>query len=243
MSVASAGQHWVLGIDTSSDIVSLALAPTASDSIAGAELSWPAGRHHTVSLLAQIDRLFRLCGIESDALGAIAVTTGPGGFNALRVGMSVAKGLAFAHDLPIFGVGTLDLAVHGFAQWNLPVRAFVSAGRGRVVFADFQGDGERLWQFGEMAHREPLDLAVDLLNPTILVGDLTIEEAEHLSAQPNVVLPDAALRRRRAAVMVDLVLPRWREGDTDNLTELEPLYLHRQHDEASDHVREPGLRA
>jgi tRNA threonylcarbamoyladenosine biosynthesis protein TsaB len=221
-------RHWVLGIDTASDMVSLALVPTAPESVAGAELAWPAGRNQTVTLMLQIDRLLRLCDIESDALGAIAVTTGPGGFNALRVGMSVAKGFAFALGVPVFGVGTLDLAAAAFTGWKLPVRAFVAAGRGRVVCGDYVPVRGRLQLHGELAHRTPLQLADGLLRPTVLAGDVSVAEAEALRAQANVVLPDPALRRRRAAVLVDLIVPRWAAGDADDLTALEPLYLHRQ---------------
>lgn len=230
---ASSDRHWVLGIDSSSEIVSIALTPTASSSISGAELSWPAGRHQTTTLLAQIDRLFRLCDADSDLLGAVAVATGPGGFSALRAGMSVAKGFAYALDIPIFGVGTLDVAVAPVAQWGLPVRAFVPAGRGRVVFADYTFAAGRLHPMGEMTHRSPADLAADLLTPTLLLGDLTTEDAESLEIQPNVVLPGPALRRRRAAVLVDLILPRWLIGERDDLIDLEPLYVHQQPQQAA----------
>jgi tRNA threonylcarbamoyladenosine biosynthesis protein TsaB len=228
----SLSQHWVLGIDSSSDVVSIALTPTAPESVAGAELFWPAGRSQTTTLLAQIDRLLRLCGIDSDALTAVAVATGPGGFSALRVGMSVAKGFAYALDIPIFGVGTLDLMVASVAHWGLPVRAFVPAGRGRVVCADYTYAGGQLHLQGEMTHRAPELLAADLLRPTVLAGDLSVEQAAALRAAPNVVLPDAALRRRRAAVMVDLIVPRWQSGVWDDLVDLEPLYVHQQPQDA-----------
>jgi hypothetical protein len=49
-----------------------------------------------------------------------------------------------------------------------------------------------------------------------------------LRAQPNVVLPGPGTRRRRASVLIDLALPRLLAGDWDDLTTLEPLYLHQQ---------------
>lgn len=229
----SAARHWVLGIDSSSEIVSVALVPTGPSSVSGAELTWPAGRNQTTTLLAQIDHLLRLCDVESESLGAVAVATGPGGFSALRVGMSVAKGFAWSLDIPIFGVGTFDLAVAPVTRWGLPVRAFVSAGRGRVVFADYTFAGGRLNPLGEMTHRAPLNLAADLLQPTLLIGDLSVEDAATLAADPNVVLPSPALRRRRAAMMVDLIVPRWLAGDVDDLVDLEPLYVHQQPQEAA----------
>jgi tRNA threonylcarbamoyladenosine biosynthesis protein TsaB len=125
---------WVLGIDTSSDVASLALVPLADNEVFGAEIAWEAARNQTATLLAEIDHLCRLTGIESDDFAAVVIATGPGGFNALRVGMSVAKGFAFAGDIPIVGVATLDIAAHSVANWSLPVRAFIPAGRRRVVY-------------------------------------------------------------------------------------------------------------
>lgn len=219
---------WVLGIDTSSDVASIALAPLADHEVFGAEVSWEAARNQTATLLAEIDHLCRLTGIESDDFAAVVIATGPGGFNALRVGMSVAKGFAFAGNIPILGVGTLDIAARAVADWALPVRAFVPAGRRRVVYADYRRRNGHLARQGEIANRETSDLAADLLAPTVLTGDLSVADERALREQPNVVLPGAGTRRRRASVMIDMALPRLLAGDVDDLTTLEPLYLHQQ---------------
>jgi len=232
----SARGGWLLGIDTSADIASIALVPTAPGSGYGAELSWPAPRSQTATLLSQIDHLLRACGLEPEALGGVVVATGPGGFNALRVGMSVAKGFAFALELPIFGVGTLDIAAQAVACWGLPVRAFVPAGRRRAVFADYLPLGPALRRSGEMGNRPIPALAADLTTPTVLTGDLTIDEQDTLRGQPNVVLPPSGLRQRRASFMVDLALERWRAGEQDDLTRLEPLYVHQQAGAAAQHA-------
>jgi tRNA threonylcarbamoyladenosine biosynthesis protein TsaB len=142
--------------------------------------------------------------------------------------MSVAKGFAFAGALPIVGVATLDIAAHSVAKWGLPVRAFIPAGRRRVVYADYRHHNGTLIRQGEIANREASDLSADLLAPTVLTGDLSVADERALRELPNVVLPGAGMRRRRASVMVDLALPRLLAGDTDDLTTLEPLYLHQQ---------------
>lgn len=219
----------MLALDTSSEVASLALAPVgAAHGAAGAELTWQAGRAQTTTLLEQVNRLCRLCAIEPAALSAVAVATGPGGFNALRVGMSVAKGFAFALDIPVIGIGTLDLAAQTAAAWGceLPVRAFVGAGRGRVVSADYGWARGRLARRGEVANRAVSDLAEGLGAPTVLVGELLDGEAAALRAQPWVILPGPAARRRRAALLLDLAATRWRDGEWDDLVTLEPIYVH-----------------
>jgi tRNA threonylcarbamoyladenosine biosynthesis protein TsaB len=223
---------WMLGIDTSAEIVSVALAKIDGNR-ADAELMWPAGRSQTTTLLAQIDHLLHLCGVESDALTAVAVAVGPGGFNALRVGMSVAKGFAFAYGIPIVGIGTLDAVAYPFAHCGMPIRAFVTAGRGRVVYGDYQRIGGSLRPSGEMGHRAPGDLAADLMTPTVLAGELTYDDVQRLRDEPNVVLPGAGLRRRSASHIIDLALVQLATGMADDLTELEPVYVHQHAPQAA----------
>ncbi len=227
MFVVEPGSDWMLAIDTSSDIVSLALVPVGEAyGLEGVELRWNADRHQTTTLLAQIDHARALAGLAVDGVSAIAVATGPGSFNALRVGLSVAKGLAFALGIPILGVGTLDAAAHGVSHWKMPVRAFVAAGRGRVVSADFRWTRGSLRPRGEMTHRTIDELASGLIEPTILVGDLSERDAVTLRQTSNVMLPRPDGRRRRATSLVDLAVPRWRAGEWDDIVTLEPIYVH-----------------
>ena len=225
----SVAEDWLLAIDTSSEVASLALAPVGlAHGLAGAELTWQAGRAQTTTLLAQVDRLCRLCDIDASVFSAVAVATGPGSFNALRVGMSVAKGFAFALDIPIIGVGTLALAARAVVAWGCetPVRAFVGAGRGRVVSADFGWLEGQLVQRGEMTNRAYGELADGLGEPTALAGELLEREAASLRIQPYAILPGPAARRRRAGSLLDLAAQRWRDGEWDDLVTLEPIYVH-----------------
>ncbi|MFW6074677.1 MAG: tRNA (adenosine(37)-N6)-threonylcarbamoyltransferase complex dimerization subunit type 1 TsaB [Chloroflexota bacterium] len=221
-------QHgWLLALDTSATVASIALAPVQGGpaEVAG-EITWEAGRNQTVTLLGQVDGLFRLCGIEADQLAGVIVATGPGSFNALRVGMSVAKTFCFAHDLPIFGIGTLEAAAHAFADRQMPVRAFVDAGRKRVVVGDFRPAGGGLVQRGELEHRTRDELADGLIEPTVLAGDLSEEMAFELGGDERVVIPPPAVRRRRASLFLDLGYQRWLTRDADDLIGLEPVYIH-----------------
>lgn len=220
---------WLLALDTSNLVASIALAPAGEDTgKLGAEITWNAGRHQTTTVLAEVDHLLRLAGVETGQLGAVAVATGPGSFNALRVGMSVAKGLAFSLDIPIFGIGTLDAAATAVAHAGMPVRAFVEAGRGRVVAGDYRQGRGGLTLRGALAHRTYAELGEGLLEPTILAGELGDIDRDRLRNEQHVVIPLPSLTRRRAAVLLDLAAKRWRDGTADDLLALEPVYIHSQ---------------
>jgi tRNA threonylcarbamoyladenosine biosynthesis protein TsaB len=227
--VAEELRPWMLALDTSTAMASVAVGPMMLDSgKLGAEAVWNAGRHQTTTVLAEVDHLLRLARIDVHQLGAVAVTTGPGSFNALRVGMSVAKGLAFGLDLEIFGIGSLDVAAAGVAYAGRPVRAFIEAGRGRVVVGDYRAVSGRLELRGELIHRTVEELADGLLEPTVFAGEITEGQRDILRDKPNVILPLPSANRRRAALLLDLAAARWRDSDADDLLALEPMYIHSQ---------------
>jgi tRNA threonylcarbamoyladenosine biosynthesis protein TsaB len=66
------------------------------------------GFSHAEKLHTYIDEVLRLEGIEASQLGAIAVSKGPGSYTGLRIGVSAAKGLCFALNIPLIAVDTLE---------------------------------------------------------------------------------------------------------------------------------------
>ena len=63
---------------------------------------------HAEKIFEIIDSVIQLSGIRLNDLGAIAVSSGPGSFTGLRIGMSAAKGIAFGAELPIVPFPTFD---------------------------------------------------------------------------------------------------------------------------------------
>ena len=62
------------------------------------------GLTHSVTLMPLIDGMLRTAGLSLDDIGLIAAANGPGSFTGLRIGVSAAKGLAWAKELPCCGV-------------------------------------------------------------------------------------------------------------------------------------------
>ena len=214
----------LLAIDTSTLVAGLAL---YDDGGTLAEVMWFAGRAQTATLLGEIDHVLGLNGLGPPDLGALAVATGPGSFNALRVGLSTAKGLAFALGLPIVGVPTLDATAYPHATGGRAVRAVVAAGRGRLVSALYRwGDGAAR-RVGGWSNQSLEEFAASLVEPTLVCGELDREAAGRLPLlAPGVQLAPPALRPRRAGYLAELAWERLRRGEEDDPATLEPLYLH-----------------
>ncbi|HEV8249607.1 MAG TPA: tRNA (adenosine(37)-N6)-threonylcarbamoyltransferase complex dimerization subunit type 1 TsaB [Gaiellaceae bacterium] len=127
-----------------------------------------------VALLAHVDAALRRGGVREGHLDGIAVGTGPGSFTGLRMGLATARALAFALDVGVAGVSTLDALAAG-APGALPV---IDAKR-REVFTLVAG---------EPAVLPPAELALE--PGTVCVGDGALRYRELLEAAGAEVPPD-----------------------------------------------------
>ena len=71
-------------------------------------------RSHASELTVFIQELLKEAGIRAADLEAVAVSKGPGSYTGLRIGVSVAKGMAYAASIPLIGVDTTCSMFHGF---------------------------------------------------------------------------------------------------------------------------------
>jgi tRNA threonylcarbamoyladenosine biosynthesis protein TsaB len=96
----------VLAIDTALGACSAAVLDTRHVAVIASE-TLPMVRGHAEAVMPLIARVMDLAGIEFASLDRIAVTTGPGSFTGLRVGISAARGIALAAGKPAVGLSTL----------------------------------------------------------------------------------------------------------------------------------------
>jgi tRNA threonylcarbamoyladenosine biosynthesis protein TsaB len=135
----------ILAIDTALD----ACAAAVLDSDAGklmAQESQAMKRGHAEALMPLIARVIKSAGIAFASLDRIAVTTGPGSFTGLRVGLSAARGIALAADKPVVGVTTLTAYAAPVVTENgeQPVISAIDARHNQVYLQVVSGDGSSL---------------------------------------------------------------------------------------------------
>ena len=101
----------ILNIETSGQLCSVALA------IEGRVVAFREdsdGKSHAVKLAPFVDELLKENNILPTQLDAVAVSKGPGSYTGLRIGVSTAKGMAYALNIPLIGIHTLLSMAHGF---------------------------------------------------------------------------------------------------------------------------------
>jgi tRNA threonylcarbamoyladenosine biosynthesis protein TsaB len=210
-----------LAIDTASETASIALSDRGRLT---AELTWRCRRNHTVELLPSIDKLLAHVGAGKDDLDAVFVCTGPGMYTGLRVGISVAKGLARARGLPLVGAGRLELDAYPHANCPGAVIAVHKAGRGEFAWAAYVGKPWR--ELSPPRLSKPEELAAEVRGETLFTGEIDeklVQALEDVSAPVSFAPASASIRR--AASLAELAHQRLEQGATDEPALLRPVYL------------------
>lgn len=135
----------ILALDTALDACAAAILDTVSGKLV-AQQSQPMKRGHAEALMPLIARVMKEAGLPFAALDRIAVTTGPGSFTGLRVGLSAARGIALAAGKPVVGLTTLSAYAAPLVSENgeHPVISAIDARHDQVYFQVVSGDGGSL---------------------------------------------------------------------------------------------------
>ncbi len=216
----------LLGIDTATQMAGLALYDPSGGRVLGEE-SWCSVNRHTVELMPRVVRLLAQQDLAPADLSGLVVSLGPGSFTGLRIGLSVAKGLALALHKPIAGIPTLDVVARPHATQPLPMWAILQAGRGRICTAQYASHKGRWERAGEMVLTTIEELCQEVEGPSLFCGEIdaetTSEIRQHLGLEAIIATPAASLRR--AAYLTELGWERLQKGDADDPTTLAPIYL------------------
>jgi tRNA threonylcarbamoyladenosine biosynthesis protein TsaB len=135
----------ILAIDTAMDACAAAVLDTEAGDLIARE-SEAMKRGHAEALMPLIGRVIAQSGVAFAGLDRIAVTTGPGSFTGLRVGLSAARGIALAASKPVVGVTTLTAYAAPIVSRNgeHPVVAAIDARHDQVYLQVVSGDGDSL---------------------------------------------------------------------------------------------------
>jgi len=198
----------LLAFDTATPLVTVAV-HDGEDVVA--ELVSEQKMKHGEQLAPLIEAAMSTVGIVRQDLTAIAVGVGPGPYTGLRVGLVTARTLAFALEIPVYGVCTLDVLALEAVDTGAVHGDFVvatDARRKEVYLASYDEDGSRL--DGPVVDK-PAVLATELP----VVGEGALLYPDHFARAAGPTRPSAAWLARAVA------------EERAELSDPEPLYLRR----------------
>jgi tRNA threonylcarbamoyladenosine biosynthesis protein TsaB len=178
----------IAGLDTSTPVTSVAVLGDGVERELHDDGERP---RHAQTLLPLLERVVG----DWSRIERLCVGVGPGGFTGLRLGISTARALAQALDLPVVPVSSLDAL--GCPQPGR-VAALIDARRGEVFAAVYE-DGERT---REPVAIDPATVARELAPGTLAVGDGAVRFREELERAGIVVPADGSDAHRVSALMV-----------------------------------------
>ena len=135
----------ILAIDTALDACAAAVLDTGPGRLI-AQASQAMKRGHAEALMPLLADVMKEAGLPFAALDRVAVTTGPGSFTGLRVGLSAARGIALAANKPVVGLTTLSAFAAPLIGEDEahPIISAIDARHDQVYFQVVGGDGASL---------------------------------------------------------------------------------------------------
>lgn len=149
----------ILGIETSVENVGVALGDHNGIRATAAISS---DRKHAESLAPMIQFVLHQSDCSMSDISAIAVDVGPGLFTGMRVGIATAQTLAWALEIPVIPVCSLDALAHSVAWSDAPIAASLDARRGEVYWALYRVRGQELQRIVEPQVTSPDDFAIHI---------------------------------------------------------------------------------
>ncbi len=184
----------LLVIDTCFNACSAVLYDEATASVVASEYQ-EMDRGHAEALGPMVERLFAGTTVKPEHLTRIAVTYGPGTFTGLRIGLSFAKGMALALDIPLVGLNSLKATAQHMGEEKVII-AHRSGGTGLFYWTSPEGPA--------LGRAHDIETAAKKLNRTVVGSGFQ---------GAKTLWPDAKIFARFAAT---LPLPQ---------QDVEPLYL------------------
>ena len=215
----------LLAIDTSTRNAGLALINDESQILRS--VHWLSKRNHSVETVPAIEQLLGNQGVNKNALKAVGIAKGPGNFSSLRVGISIAKGLAWSLDVPLVTATTLEAEAWPYLRLGSIVCAVIDAGRGEVSCASFRHDDGRIYQEGAERIVEPIELLDSLQEDSIICGEGLDSHMDlfmkHKPGYLRLALPNSPTKR--AISLAQISMDRFKEGIFESPESMQAHYL------------------
>jgi tRNA threonylcarbamoyladenosine biosynthesis protein TsaB len=215
----------VLGIDTS----------TACGSVGLIDEEWVVSEYllnasvtHSERLIKAIEVVLREARYSMEDLDGWAISLGPGSFTGLRIGVSTAKGLAFASRKPLAGASTLDVLASQISPTPYSICPILDARKGEVYTAFYRYTQDHLLKRLTTYHAMvPQDLVKNIKEPTIFIGNGIRTYGNYLQSSLSslAIFPPYPLNVPLGSMVAKLGRDLLRKGEYLDLSTFTPIYV------------------
>lgn len=208
----------LIAVDTSTRWAGVGLQIGSGDQT---EMVWRSDQNHGRELLPAIVELMSRAGLTPADITHLAVALGPGGFSAVRVGISAVMGIALPGGLPIVGIPThtVEALPHlGSASEASPIISVIPAGRGELSWAQFDSPSGDSTEIGLSTVSE---FAESVPSRALVCGEGAELLADTIDGD-RILSGDAPTRSPMS--ILKIAAERFASGDPTPPAELRPIY-------------------
>lgn len=216
----------ILAIDTTAKVSSVSI---VSDEKILAEYSVNLNLTHSQTAMFMCENILSCCRLTVADLDAFAVSTGPGSFTGLRIGLAAVKGMAYPFQKPCISVSTLDALAQNLSNFSGYVCAVMDARCRQVYNSIYLGNGRDLTKIipdRACMTEDLLKELKDFKKSVILVGDgADLCYNQYQEAFPEILIAEKNNRFQRASSVGLLAVQKMRRGEILSASEIVPQYL------------------
>lgn len=226
----------ILAIDTSSFPASVAI---LDDGVILGESVIRNQRKHSQNIMVMTERLFDDLDIDISEIDIFAVTSGPGSFTGLRIGISTIRAFAQGMNKPVASVNTLEALSYNLSFSDTVVIPMLDARRDEVFTAAYKFENGIANQITEpcvMTIGEIIDKYSN--QKVMLCGDGTLMHKDALSAIPSFNFAPVNLNETRASALAVAAYYKALNNELVNYNDVLPVYLRKSQAEREYDRRE-----
>ncbi len=212
-----------LGIDSSNTAATVAIAKEDKVIV---EITVDNKLTHSIKLMPIVERALEEAEVKASDIDVFAVSTGPGSFTGLRIGVATAKALAYAVDKKIVGVSSLKVLANNLNYFDGIVVPILDARNKRVFGAMYSG-GEALVEDAAFELEELLEIADGYSEKLIFVGNGVNEYRDLIVSRLGDRAKFASIKDNysRASSVCEVAMDKAAKGEFDSVSDLAPSYL------------------
>lgn len=215
----------LLHIETATEVCSVALSE-GEKVIALCETD--DGNSHSKNLLPFIDTALQKAGRRLQDVNGVVVSIGPGSYTGLRIGVSTAKSIAYALEIPVITVNTLDSIARGayndcqLQDEDFSVVPMIDARRMEVFTTRFDKSMDRVEEVAALIVEDGAFADILTAHKVVFCGNGMPKCKELLSRYENACFVDTTISAKN---MLPVALKKWQSKDFADVAYFEPFYL------------------
>ena len=217
----------ILGLDTTSVTASVSVADIEKGKVKKYSLfTVKTAMKHSENIMLMLDSALKMYGADISDIEAYAVTSGPGSFTGVRIGVTTVKGLAFPENKPCIDVSSLEAVAYNQTTSSI-ICVLMDARRNQFYYSFFKWENEKLIRLTEDS-ADSADVIIDKIcqyGNVVICGDGAEVFKQLYLEKDNLIYAKDSVREQNALSVALCGYEKYINNEYICCSELNPVYL------------------